>query len=144
MSQEIITRASQIIIENSVFGGEYRGQHCVLALIDLESHPTASTITPSKSQGIEWVTFCTGLESDKAKRIEKCNRASLCFSSSEHNISLVGEIEVITDPDIKKEMWYDSMSAHFSGPDAPGYCALKFTTKRYNLLVDWKEAVGVL
>ena len=35
---------------------------------------------------------------------------------------LVGNIEVLTDPDIKKEMWYDGLAGHFRGTDDPNYC----------------------
>ena len=140
MSNEIIKKAGDIILQNS---GEE--SYCSLALIDEDGYPTASTVSVSKSEGIEWLTFCTGLESNKAKRIAKCNRACVCFNKDgAYNITLVGTIEIITDPAIKKEMWYDGMGQHFSGYDDPGYCVLRFMTKRYNLFVDWQEAVGTL
>lgn len=144
MDQKIIARAGEIIAQSTVNGGSYQGQACILALIDLEGFPTASVITASKADGINWITFCTGLGSDKAKRIEKCGRASVCFGSPDYGITLVGEIEVLTDPETKREMWYEGMGDHFTGPDDPHYCVLKFTTKRYNLLVDWQEAAGKL
>ena len=31
-----------------------------------------------------------------------------------------------------------------TGPEDPNYCVLGFKTERYNLLVDWKEARGIL
>ena len=144
MNNEIITKAGEIIAKNTIHGQAYQGQNCVLALIDLEGYPTASVITPSKADSINWITFCTGADSDKAKRIAKCNRASVCFGSAEYNISLVGEIEIVTDEDTKKEMWYSGLEGHFSGLDDPNYCVLRFTAKRYNLLVDWQQAAGQL
>lgn len=65
---------------------------------------------------------------------------STAFGSS---FTKVG-VEVLTDPEIKSEMWYDGLANHFSGPEDPDYCVLRFKTKRYNLLVDWKEARGEL
>jgi general stress protein 26 len=50
----------------------------------------------------------------------------------------------LTDPDVKKEMWYGGLANHFNGPEDPNYCVLRFKTQRYNLLVDWKEATGTL
>ncbi|MCL1820936.1 MAG: pyridoxamine 5'-phosphate oxidase family protein [Oscillospiraceae bacterium] len=144
MSNEIITRAGEIVGQSTVNGGEYNGQNCVLSLIDLEGYPTSSVITAAKSDGIKWLTFCTGLGGNKPKRIEKCNRASVCFGTGDYNISLVGEIEVITDAAVKEDTWYKGMENHFSGSDDPNYCVLKFTTKSYNLLVDWQEASGKL
>ena len=112
--------------------------------MDLDGYPTASTITASKANGIKWLTFCTGLGSTRTNRIDKCNRASVCFNAEDYNITLVGTMEIVTDLDIKKEMWYGGLTNHFSGPEDPNYCVLRFNTQRYNLLVDWKEARGVL
>jgi len=139
MNQEIIARAGEIVKKNT--GDE---SYCVLALIDLEGYPTASTISASKADGINWITFCTGLGATKINRINKCNQASVCFNAADYNITLVGTMEILTDPDVKKEMWYGGMSNHFSGPEDPDYCVLRFKTQRYNLLVDWKEATGTV
>jgi general stress protein 26 len=139
MHEDLIKKAGDIV-ESSVRGVGY----CALALIDLDGSPAASTITASKADGIIWITFCTGKDGPKAERIAKCGRAGVCFSAPDYNISLVGSIDILTDPDIKREMWYDGLQHHFTGPDDPNYCVLRFKTERYNLLVDWKEARGVL
>jgi general stress protein 26 len=142
MDKKIIERATEILSAKRL--------DCVLALIDLDGHPTASTITVSKVDGIKWITFVTGMGSNKVKRINQCKWASVCFSSSDpspsplYNITLVGDIEVITDLKVKKEMWYDGCENHFSGPEDPNYCVLKFTTKRYDLFIEWEEEIGVL
>ncbi len=141
MNEDIISKAAEIVASKTGGGNEC---YCVLAVIDQDGYPTTSTISASKAEGLNWITFCTGLGSDKTKRIEQCNRASVCFDAIDYNISLVGTIEVLTDPEIKKEMWYPGLQGHFSGSDDPGYCVLRFNTKRYNLLVDWQEAKGVL
>jgi general stress protein 26 len=139
MNQEIIIKAGEVIKKNS---GE--GTYCSISLIDLDGYPTTSTITASKTDGINWITFCTGLGGTRTNRINNCNRASICFNANDYNITLVGTIEIVTDSDVKKEMWYNGLYNHFSGPDDPNYCVLRFMTKRYNLLVDWKEAMGEL
>ncbi len=100
-------------------------------------------ITAARSDGIKWVTFSTGLSSNKVKRLKAGNKAaSVCFLSESYNVSLMGTLEVSTDPAVKKENWYDALSHHFSGPDDPEYCVLIFTTKRYNLLLDFQEVRG--
>lgn len=139
MDRDIIQKAGEIINNNRRETG-----YCTLALIDADGYPTASTISASKSDGIKEITFCTALGNNKTERIGKCNRASVCFNGMDHNITLVGTIEVMTAPEIKKEMWYEGLSNHFSGPEDPNYCVLRFTTRRYNLLVDWKETVGTI
>ena len=141
MNEEIIAKASDIVASKT--GGGNKG-YCVLALIDKEGFPTTSAISVSKAEGINWMTFCTGLDSNKAKRIKQCNRASVCFASIDHNITLVGTIEIITDLKTKEEMWYGGLENHFSGPDDPNYCVLRFKTNRYNLFLDWKVVKGDL
>ena len=65
MHEEIIARAGEIVQKNT---GE--NSYCVLALMDLDGYPTASTITASKANGIKWLTFCTGLGSTRTNRID--------------------------------------------------------------------------
>jgi general stress protein 26 len=139
MDREIIEKASEIISAKRL--------DCVLALVDSDGYPTASTITVSKADGIKWITFVVNRNSNKPERINRDNRASVCFASLGdieplYNITLVGKIEIITVPKIKEEMWWDDCKAHFSGPDDPDYCVLRFTTERYNLFVEWQHLAG--
>ena len=143
MNQNIINKAIDIIKNNTVQNGEFKGEMCVLSLIDEAGFPTASVITPSKSEGLNWVTFGTGLESNKVSRIKKCSRASVSFNSTEYCVNLVGDIEIITEKEVKSEMWYDGLTYHFPGGETdPNYCVLKFTTKRYQLFIDGEDVDG--
>jgi len=144
MNQDILTKANEIVAKNSVMGGEFKGQICTLSLIDEDGFPTASVLTPSKSDGVKWLTLCTLLDENRAKRAAKCGRASVSFGSTEYCVNLVGEIEVITSPEAKQDMWYDGLSYHCTGPDDPNYCVLKFTTKRYKLFIDGEEIEGTI
>lgn len=145
MHKEAIAKAGEIILKNTVCNApEGSERYCVLALIDANGYPTASTITAAKADGISRIYFCTGLSSNKVDRIKKCGRASVCFCSPAYNITLVGAIEILTDAKIKKEMWYDGLAHHFSGDDDPGYCVLRFSTERYNFFIDWQETAGTL
>jgi general stress protein 26 len=139
MNETIMARAAEIILQN--IGSEH---FCVLALMDLDGSPTASTISVAKADGLSKLAFCTGLSGPKKDRIKNCKRASVCFSDHAYNITLVGAIELSTDPMLKKEMWYNGLEEIFSGPDDPDYCVLLFKTERYNLFVDWKMATGTL
>ena len=133
MNQEAITRAEQVIMSKTGYIGGGMEGYCTLAVIDEYGYPSASTLSISKADGIKWLTFLSGLESNKAKRISKCNRGSVCINSSKYNITLVGTLEVLTDPDIKKEMWQEPLGSIYSSPDDPVYCVIRFTTERYNI-----------
>ncbi len=135
----IVEKASRIISERT---GAL--SYCSLGLIDADGFPTISTISTSKTKGIEWVTFCTGINSNKVHRIKANNRASVNYSGTDYNITLVGTIECITDTTVKAEMWYEGLENHFSGPDDPDFCVLCFKTKRYNLMIDWEEVGAYL
>ena len=144
MNQKIIERAAEIIASKTGYiGGGMKG-YAALALIDENGYPTASTLTIAKADGIKWLTFNTSLSRDSVKRIQKCNRAGVCINSGEYNITLVGTVEILTDADTKKEMWFPVMEGQWSGLDDPKYCVLRFTTERYSLFVDYEEAKGAL
>jgi general stress protein 26 len=135
MKQEIIAKAAEIIRgKTGYIGGGMEG-YATLALIDENGFPTASTLTIAKADGINWLTFNTSLDRNSVKRINKCDRASVCINSSQYNITLVGTVEVLTDPETKRDMWFPVMEGQWSGPDDPQYCVLRFTTKRYSIFI---------
>ena len=145
MSQDVIARAESVIMSKTDYIGGGMEGYCALALIDENGYPSASTLSISKADGIKWLTFLSGLGSNKAKRINRCNRGSVCINSSAYNITLVGTLEVLTESDIKKEMWQEPLGSIYSGPDDPDYCVIRFNTERYNIFFDdGKSAAGTL
>lgn len=140
MNGEIIKRTEEILANRAI---KEQGC-CVLALIDVDGFPIVATISPSKIDGIRRINFCTGRSSNQAKRIEKCNRASVCFNSEseQYNITLVGTIEILTDLATKKEMWYEGMGHYFKGPEDSNFCVLQFLTQRYSLMLNEKAVNG--
>ena len=139
MKEQIIARAGEIIKSKSA--EKNMGAAVALSLIDSDGYPTTSAVSISKTDGIRQITFCTTMESNKAKRAAACNRASVCIfddnyeGNSYFNITLVGEIDIVADLETKKEMWYEGMAQHCSGYDDANYCVLRFTTRRYNIWI---------
>jgi len=145
MSKEVIKKAADTIADNTVKNKTYNNEVCVLTLNGEGGYPYSSVITPAKSDGIKTICFATNAESGKLKCLKKNAKASVCFCSGDYNISLEGDIEIISDPAIKKEMWYDGLEHHHTGADDPTYFVLKFTTKNYNLFfVTGEMAQGTL
>jgi len=139
-----IAKAEEII--KSKTAAVNMGVGVALSLLDHEGYPTTSTLSIANADGIHKITFGVALDSNKAKRAKANSRASVCIfddnyeSGAYYNITLVGDIEVVTDVETKKETWYKGLEEHFAnGVDDPNYCVLKFTTKRYNLWVDMNE-----
>jgi len=147
MNQKTIKKAEEII--HSKTAAVNPGVGVTLSLLDHEGYPSTSCLSISKAEGLLQIDFAAGLSSNKAKRAMECSRGSICIfdddyeNNSYYNITLVGDVEVITDPAIKKEVWYEGCEEHFTngGLEDPDYCVLRFTTKRYNLWVDLEEEV---
>jgi len=135
MNNKTIEKASEIIHSKSNYIGGGMEGIATLTLIDENGYPVSSTLTISKTDGIKWLTFLTSLDSSSAKRANNNSRACVCLNSSEYHISLMGDIEVLTDEKTKKEMWQEPLSYHFKGPDDPQYCVLRFTTKYYSIYI---------
>jgi len=141
MKQEVIAKAAEVIGKARLDG------YCVLALIDEDGYPTTSAINVAKSDGIRWLVFGASVDSNKAKRLRKCNCASVSFSSAQRNINLVGTVEILTDPKTKQEMWQNGWERHWpTGSGDPDLCILRFTTERYAIFFmdDGSEDAGVL
>lgn len=144
MSKKAIAKAEEII--QSKTAEVNMGAGVTLSLLDQDGYPTTSTLSIAKADGIRQITFGGGLAGNKAKRAKADGRACVCIFDDDfagdayYNITLVGDIEVATDAEMKKDTWYAGLEEHFpDGVDDPNYCVLKFTTKRYNIWVDMEE-----
>ncbi|MDR0437445.1 MAG: pyridoxamine 5'-phosphate oxidase family protein [Bacteroidales bacterium] len=109
MNQKIIERAEELLRSKSNYVGKdnLAGMEgfVTLALIDENGYPSQSSITISKTDGIKSVTFLTDINSNKVKKIRKCNKASISLASPEYMIILKGTIEILTDLESKRANW---------------------------------------
>ncbi|KAB1438493.1 pyridoxamine 5'-phosphate oxidase family protein [Candidatus Galacturonibacter soehngenii] len=135
-NEQLIKKAEEIIQGQCNEKG-----YCALTLMDTDGRPNTTTITPSKADGIRWMTFCTGYGT-RTERIEYQSDACVCFNASNYHISLKGKMEIITDPVVKEEMWYEGLSNHFDGPEDSRYVVLKFIADSYTLFIDWQTLRG--
>ncbi|WP_313164968.1 pyridoxamine 5'-phosphate oxidase family protein [Sedimentibacter sp.] len=128
MKNELILKA-EAIMKNST--------DATIAKIDDNGYPRASTISNIKTDGIKTVWFSTGLSSHKVKFFKLNNKASVCYCDGENNITLIGTIEILSDPELKKQLWADWFINHFpGGVTDPNYCILKFTTNSAFFWID--------
>jgi len=138
MSEKIIARTTEIL-NKSVDG------LMTFAVLDENGYPSASVVTITNVDGIKEIMFCSGLDSNKAKRVQNCGKASLCYFTGEFNITLVGTAEILTDPEIKARNWRDGWEWIFpEGHNDPNFCVFRFKTERYSLYVDNEEVAGNL
>ena len=136
MSNGLILKAETIMKNADV---------ATIAKIDDKGYPRASTISNIKTDGIKTVWFATGLNSGKVKFLSQNNKASVCYRDGGNNITLTGTIEILTDPELKKQLWLDWFINHFpGGVSDPNYCILKFTTNEAVFWIDNKYEEIVL
>ena len=137
MNQEAIKKAGEIIASKANYVGGGMEGYAVLSLIDEKGYPSASALTIARADGINWLTFASGPKSNKAKRIAKCNKASVCIASLKYNITLVGTIEEVTDMEHKKASWCDAMNdgAHWNAYDDPNFYVMRFETERCSIFI---------
>ena len=112
-----------------------------LGVIDENGYPSVSTVSNLKPNGIFEAYFAGGMGGNKAKRLLKDSRASVCFRTGSDNITLVGHAEILTDQPTKTRLWEDWFISHFPlGKTDPNYCIIKFTAKRASLWVGYESA----
>jgi general stress protein 26 len=116
-----------------------------LGVIDEDGYPHVSTVSTIKPKDIFTAYFATGMGANKTKRLIRNKRASVCYRSGSNNITLVGEVEILTDQETKSRCWLDWFINHFPGGETdPNYCIIKFTTKRMSLWIDGDSAEKTL
>ena len=135
----IVEKAGKLIAARTAAGPD---NYCALATVDQDGYPYATTISISKSQGIGCLIFCTGAGTPTVLRLKKNPKACVCLNSPEYHIALIGEAEVLTDLETKRDMWYEGLADHFSGPEDENLAVIRFRTQRYSLFVDWNSVKG--
>lgn len=107
-----------------------------LAVIDENGYPAVMAMSIINPDTIGEIYLSTTLDSHKAKCLQKNNKASVCYSTAEDNITLVGEAEILTDQATKSKCWQNWFCEIYESETDPNYCIIKFTTKHASLYVD--------
>jgi general stress protein 26 len=112
-----------------------------IGVLDDDGFPNVSTVSTIKPESIFEAHFATGMASNKVKRLLNDKRASVCYHMGGDNITLIGEVQILTDQDAKSKYWLDWFIDHFPGGETdPNYCIIMFTTKRASLWIDNESA----
>ena len=100
----------------------------VLSSVNKEGYPRPVPMSKIAAEGISAIWMSTGANSLKTIDFLSNPKAGLCFQEKGDSVALRGEVEVVTDEKLKKELWQDWFIEHFlGGPTDPGYVLLKFT-----------------
>lgn len=111
----------------------------VLTSVNKEGYPRPVPMSKIKSEGYSVVWMSTGTDSLKTKDFLHNPKAGICYSENGNSVALTGEVEVISDEAVKKEMWQDWFIEHFpGGPTDPNYVVLKFKGNHGTFWIDGK------
>jgi len=116
-------------------------------VMDENGYPSISAISLLNPETISELYFATTMDSNKVKRLQKNNKASINCYTSTNNITLVGETELFSDQETKSKYWENwqdwialGQDVYPGGVSDPNYCYIKFTTKRVALWIDEEGA----
>ncbi len=103
-----------------------------ISTVDAEGYPVPVAMVPVKRDELQTLYFSSMTSSSKVKNIQANPKTGVSFYNGYDGVTLVGEMEIVTDRAIKKEVFDEKwMSKHFpKGVDDPEYTVLKFTAKR--------------
>jgi general stress protein 26 len=128
MSDELVAKAERIMRDTEIVS---------IGKIDDKGYPRVSTINSIKTDGLKKVWFSSGLRSGKVKFFKQNSKASVCYREGGSNITLIGDIAIKTDHELKEQLWKDWFINHFpGGVTDPNYCILEFTTREAILWID--------
>jgi general stress protein 26 len=108
-----------------------------LASVNEDGFPRICAMANVKSEGIKTIWMATGTHSKKTAHFLKNPKASVCAFSEKDSLTLIGNISIISDNEIKHDLWQDWFIEHFpKGKDDPEYCVLKFEAQEATIYVD--------
>lgn len=106
VNQKVLDKANEII---------KKAANAHLAVMDDGNYPVVSVMSLTNTKLMDQVYMTTTLDSNKAKCLQKNNKASVCISNANDNITLIGEIEICTEQEIKSKCWQNWFSEVYEG-----------------------------
>ena len=100
-----------------------------LASVDENGYPRICVLSCLKPEDIGTIIVSTGTNGTKVSHFRSSSKASVCFHDERDSVTLVGEVEFVTDISTKKDVFLDWMYDHFTGVDDPNYCVIAFHPK---------------
>ena len=113
--------------------------------IDTDGFPnTKAMFAPRKRNGLKEFWLTTNTSSAKVAQFKDNPKACLYFSErgrfAFHGITLIGTMEVLTDPESKQMIWQDGDTMYYEkGVTDPDYCVLKFTATKCRYYTNLKK-----
>ena len=124
MEEEIKQKSLELIKKSSV---------SIIGSVSSDGFPNIKAmLAPREINGLKEIFFSTNTSSMRTEQFQENPKASLYFYNEKlfMGILLEGNMEVITDSDIKKRIWRDGDTLYYKkGINDEDYCVLRFTAK---------------
>lgn len=127
MTEEEARRAALDLVARS-------GEALVGSLGD-GGYPWIKAMLKMEAEGLKTVWFSTNTSSKRVAQFRADPRSSVYFVdfAERKGLMLVGEMELLTDPESKERLWRDGYEMYYPlGLDDPDYTVLRFSTQTVN------------
>lgn len=113
-----------------------------LTSINEKGYPRTCLLSIAKADGFSDIYFVTSKRSDingKAAHFEKNSKASVCYFLEGDSVTLIGNVEFITDRQIQEAVWNETDRKFFKkGIEDPKFRLLKFHTIEATFWIEGK------
>lgn len=111
-----------------------KAETATLSSINESGYPRAVEMSNIKTESLNVIYFATGTDSRKVKHYMMNSKAGVSYNNG---LSLIGEIEIVEDKELKEKLWQEWFIKHFpKGITDPNYCILKFISKEAVIYID--------
>jgi pyridoxamine 5'-phosphate oxidase len=105
-------------------------RNIIVCSIGDQGYPNSKAMFKISHDELKTFYFSTNTSSNRTQQFMRNTKACLYFCGKEkvNGLMLVGDMEVLSDNDIKQSFWQDGWEIYYPlGPTDPDYCILKFT-----------------
>ncbi len=110
--------------------------------VNEKGYPRTCCVNKLSGEGFRDVYFVTSKRSEKqgkAKHFETNKKSSVCFQHEGDSLTLVGEVEIITDREEMQRLWNEQDKAFFpKGIDDPKIRFIHFHTREATFWIECK------
>lgn len=112
-------------------------ENVTVVSVNAEGYPRPVQMSKIRAESFNEVWMATSAASEKVADFRDNSKAGLCYDHYGDGVTLRGNVEIITDDSVRKEMWQNWFIHHFpGGPSDPDYVLLHFTGTEATFWID--------
>ena len=96
MNTKLIERSARLLSQCNV---------CTVASVSEQGYPRICVLMPLRATGIREFWFSTGASGTKVRHFKNNRKAGVTFYNGGDSVTLTGEMEIVTDKDVKDALW---------------------------------------